>query len=107
MNFSLIIILVMMVGMMYFTSRQQKKQATERQNQLNALVKGEEVVTIGGMYALIDEIDQEAQKVVLDVEGVYLTFELSAIKRVVKKTSDTAESAVTSEVEADDAAIQE
>lgn len=85
MNFSFIILFLAMGGMMYFTSRQQKKQAKERQNQMNSLTKGDEIVTIGGMYALVDEVDKEAGKIVLDVEGVFLTFELSAIKRVVTK----------------------
>lgn len=85
MNFSIILLLIMMAGMMYFTSRQQKKQAQQRQEQMNSLSKGDEVVTIGGMYAIVDEVDKEAKKIVLDVEGVFLTFELSAIKSVVTK----------------------
>lgn len=33
----------------------------------------------------IDEVDVDNQKMILDVDGVYLTFELSAIKRIVAK----------------------
>ena len=41
-----------------------------------------EVITIGGLYGTIDEVDTEPQDGCLDVDGVYLTFELGAIKTV-------------------------
>lgn len=85
MNYSIIIMFVIMFGMIWFMQRQQKKQAQERQNQLEAIQKGDEVITIGGMFAIVDEVDRDAKKIVLDVDGVYLTFELSAIKRIVSK----------------------
>ncbi len=84
---SMLIMLVVMGGMIWFMQRQQKKQAETRQNQLNAIQKGDEIITIGGMYAIVDEVDVAAKKIVLDVDGVYLTFELSAIKTVVTKAN--------------------
>lgn len=80
-----IIMIVLMVAMIWFMQRSQKKQAQQRQEQLNAIQPGDEVVTIGGLYGKIDEVDRDAQKMVLDIEGVYLTFEIAAIKRVVSK----------------------
>ena len=38
--------------------------------------------TIGGLYGTVDEVDTEKRTIVLDVDGVYLTFELAAIKIV-------------------------
>lgn len=104
----MIIMLIVMVGMIFFMQRQQKKQAESRQNQLNAIQKGDEVITIGGMYALVDEVDTDAKKIVLDVDGVYLTFELSAIKTVVNKAAQavpapTEEADTEAAVEADEA----
>lgn len=81
-----IIMLVVLVGMIWFMQRSQKKQAQERQNQLKALAKGDEIVTIGGLYGVVDEVDEDNQKMVLDIDGVYLTFELSALKRVINRT---------------------
>ncbi|EGP67517.1 putative preprotein translocase subunit [Streptococcus sp. oral taxon 056 str. F0418] len=49
---------------------------------LNKLQKGYEVITIGGLYGTVDEVDTDKRTVVLDVDGVYLTFELTAIKTV-------------------------
>ncbi|HEQ9959923.1 preprotein translocase subunit YajC [Streptococcus pyogenes] len=87
MGFPTILMFVVMLGLIWFMQRQQKKQARERQNQLNAIEKGDEVVTIGGMFAIVDEVDTTAKKIVLDVDGVFLTFELSAIKRIVTKAT--------------------
>ena len=63
-------------------NRTQKKQAEKRMESLNKLQKGYEVITIGGLYGTVDEVDTEKRTVVLDVDGVYLTFELTAIKTV-------------------------
>ena len=95
-----IIMLVVMIGLLWFMQRSQRKQAQERQDQLNALNKGDEIVTIGGLYGIIDEVDTDNKKMVLDVDGIYLTIELSALKRVVNKAAqDTIETTVIEEVE--------
>ena len=81
-NYTFLIMLVLMVGLMFFTQRSQKKQARKRMESLNKLQKGYEVITIGGLYGTVDEVDTEKKTIVLDVDGVYLTFELAAIKTV-------------------------
>lgn len=81
-NYTFLIMLALMVGLMFFTQRSQKKQAKKRMESLNKLQKGYEVITIGGLYGTVDEVDTEKGTIVLDVDGVYLTFELAAIKTV-------------------------
>ena len=81
-NLTFLIMLVLMFGLMFFMQRSQKKQADKRMESLNKLQKGYEVITIGGLYGTVDEVDTEKKTVVLDVDGVYLTFELTAIKTV-------------------------
>ena len=81
-QYTFLIILVAMLGLMFFTQRSQKKQAQKRMESLNKLQKGYEVITIGGLYGTVDEVDTEKKTIVLDVDGVYLTFELAAIKTV-------------------------
>ena len=101
-----------MIGLIWFMQRSQKKKAQERQTQLNAVTKGDEIVTIGGLYGLIDEIDVDNQKMILDVDGVYLTFELSAIKRIVAKADqvitekESVEEATTDEVTTETPAVE-
>ena len=86
-----VIMLLVMVGLIWFMQRSQKKQAQARQDQLKALQKGDEIVTIGGLYGVVDEVDTANQKMVLDIDGVYLTFELGALKRVVEETTEAAQ----------------
>ena len=81
-NLTFLIMLVLMLGLMFFMQRSQKKQAQKRMESLNKLQKGYEVITIGGLYGTVDEVDTEKRTIVLDVDGVYLTFELTAIKTV-------------------------
>ena len=105
-----IIMLVVLVGMIWFMQRSQKKQAQERQNQLKALAKGDEIVTIGGIYGVVDEVDEDNQKMVLDIDGVYLTFELSALKRVINRAEPETvepETTVIEEVTETEAVVEE
>ena len=82
MGIQMIIMFVVMGGLIFYMSRTQKKQAEKRMESLNKLQKGYEVITIGGLYGTVDEVDTDKRTVVLDVDGVYLTFELTAIKTV-------------------------
>ncbi|AHY15170.1 preprotein translocase subunit YajC [Streptococcus iniae] len=95
---STILMFVVMIGLIFIMQRQQKKQAQARQDQLNTIEKGDEIVTIGGMFALVDEVNKEANRVVLDVDGIYLPFELGAVKRIVTKAGAQEESVVTKEL---------
>ena len=97
-NLTFLIMLVGMFALMFFMQRSQKKQAQKRMESLNKLQKGYEVITIGGLYGTVDEVDTEKRTIVLDVDGVYLTFELAAIKTVLPlKEAVTPEGAVIDE----------
>lgn len=96
-NFTFWIMLAVMIGLMFFMQRSQKKQAEKRMESLNKLQKGYEVITIGGLYGIVDEVDTEKRTIVLDVDGVYLTFELGAIKTVLPLEEGVTSSETTSE----------
>lgn len=82
-GFSMIILLVLMFGVMYFgMMRPQKKQQQQRMEMLKGLKKGDKIVTIGGLHGVIDSIDRAGNTVDLDLDGVFLTFSLSAIRTV-------------------------
>ncbi|HEM3636676.1 TPA: preprotein translocase subunit YajC [Streptococcus suis] len=85
------LVMVAMIGFMFYSQRKHQKQ---RQEALNQIKKGDEIVTIGGLFGIVDEIDDK--KVVLDVDGVYLTFERGAIRNRVASSGTT--SAVVEEV---------
>ena len=74
-------ILLMVVIFYFLLWRPQQK---ERANLLGSLKKGQKIVTIGGIYGEIVELDDEKVKVQVS-EKVELTFARSAIANVLSK----------------------
>ena len=110
MGYQMIIMFVVMAGLIFYMIRTQKKQAEKRMESLNKLQKGYEVITIGGLYGTVDEVDTEKRTVVLDVDGVYLTFELTAIKTVLPQAEAEVDPEAKVAIEADgveESAIEE
>ncbi len=89
-SYSGIILILLMIALMYFFMiRPQQKQRKQHQDMMNGLHKGDEVVTIGRLHGKIDSINKQDRTVTLDCEGIYLTFDMVAIARVVKpQTAD-------------------
>lgn len=62
--------------------RPQQKRAKEREKLLNSIQKGDKVMTSGGLYGVVDSIEEKT--VILKVaENVKLKFERSAISSVI------------------------
>lgn len=80
---------IAMFGIMYFLLiRPQKKQQEQVKNMLDSLGEGDSVVTIGGLHGIVDEVNDTTKTVVLDCEGIYLTFDRRAVARIVSKATD-------------------
>ena len=77
-------ILLMVVIFYFLLWRPQKKQQKERANLLGRLKKGQKIVTIGGIYGEIVELDDEKVKVQVS-EKVELTFARTAVANVLSK----------------------
>lgn len=78
---------ILMMGLMWFLMiRPQQKQAKDRKSMLDSMQPGNHVVTIGGLHGILDEINRAKQTVVIDCEGVYLTFNIAAISTVKEAT---------------------
>ena len=77
-------ILLMVVIFYFLLWRPQKKQQKERANLLVILKKGQKIVTIGGIYGEIVELDDEKVKVQVS-EKVELTFARTAVANVLSK----------------------
>lgn len=71
----MLVMFVALLGMWFFMSRTQKKQQQERQNLLDSMKAGDEVVTIGGLHGVVSEIDETNRTVVLDCEGIFLEYD--------------------------------
>lgn len=78
----LVFIILMFVGMYFLSIRPQKKMQAKRAEMLKNMKKGDKVVTIGGMKGKVDEVNMDAKETVLDIDGVYLTFDIAAIRKV-------------------------
>lgn len=85
---SFIIPLVLMFAVFYFLLiRPQKKKQTTRNNMLNALQKGDKIVTIGGLHGTLLELADDT--VVIRVNDVTkLTFDRNAISHRVDTSSE-------------------
>ena len=77
-------ILLMVVIFYFLLWHPQKKQQKERASLLGSLKKGQKIVTIGGIYGEIVELDDEKVKVQVS-EKVELTFARTAVANVLSK----------------------
>lgn len=97
-SFSFLIIIVIMFAVMYFTMiRPGKKQQNQRQQMLGGMKQGDSIVTIGGLHGVIDTINVDEGTVVVDADGILLTFNRTAI-RDVKPGTGVASSTTTEEI---------
>ena len=86
----IIFVVIMFVGMYFLSIRPQKKQQQKRQEMLKGMNKGDKVVTLGGIKGVIASIDRNNKEVVVDCDGIYLTFDLNFIRRAEPGNSVTA-----------------
>ncbi|MFC4760949.1 preprotein translocase subunit YajC [Fructobacillus durionis] len=98
---NLILPLILVVVMVFWMQRTQKKQAAKQAQMKNEMKKGSDVVTIGGLHAKVDRVNEAEKTVDLDCEGVILTFELTAIRSV--KNAEEAKPAEEVKPEAEEA----
>ncbi|MBM7569543.1 preprotein translocase subunit YajC [Aquibacillus albus] len=81
---SLLPIILMFVIFYFLLIRpQQKKQKKVRQMQAD-LKKGDKVVTIGGLHATVNALDEDTLVLVVN-DGTKLTYDRSAVREVVNQ----------------------
>jgi preprotein translocase subunit YajC len=80
----LIPFVLIIVVFYFFMIRPQQQKQKEREKVLDALKKGDKVVTIGGLHGTVSEINVEKKTVVVDAGGVKWKFDRSAIATVEK-----------------------
>ena len=93
-----IIIFVVLIALMYFTMiKPQKKQQQKKMEMMNQLKKGDSVIMIDGLHGKIDSVNTKDKTVVLDADGIYLTFSRMAVQQILPNNTTNAEPAATSE----------
>jgi preprotein translocase subunit YajC len=88
----MIIPLVLIFGVMYFILvLPQKRRERQRKEMLDAIRKGDEIVTIGGIHGEVVRAGEK--KIVVDVGGGHaMTFSRAAIARVVRDDEEAEKS---------------
>lgn len=100
---TLLLPLILIVGMIWFMSRTQKKQRQRQADTVAALAPGSKVITTSGLVGIVEETDDEY--VTLEIsEGVLVQVVKAAIGRVVPDEDATADEATeTADEDATDA----
>lgn len=89
----MLVMLAVLFGFTYFTMiKPQKKQQQQRQEMMNQLKKGDSVEMVDGLRGKIDSINDADKTIVLDADGIYLTFSRLAVRTVLKQ-ADASEAA--------------
>lgn len=88
MGFTWIIMIVMLVGMWWFTSRSQKKRDKEAQDMRDSLQVGDEVTTIGGIIGKVVSIKEETFVLETTKEKTHIRFLKGAIRSVDVRIAD-------------------
>jgi preprotein translocase subunit YajC len=89
---TLLLPLILIVGMIWFMSRTQKKQRQRQADTVAALAPGSKVITTSGLVGIVEETDDEY--VTLEIsEGVLVQVVKAAIGRVVPEDDTTADDA--------------
>lgn len=70
-----------------FLRPQQARQRAARQ-QGNTIDPGDEVLTVGGLYGIVQEIDEEGDLIVEIAEGIHVRIARRAVATVVKPEED-------------------
>jgi preprotein translocase subunit YajC len=79
---TLLLPLILIVGMIWFMSRSQKRQRQKQADTVAMLTPGTKVVTTSGMVGIVEEVDDEY--VTLEIsEGVLIQLVKAAVGRVI------------------------
>ncbi len=85
---SLIILVAMFVLLWVLLIRPQRQKAQQQQRLLSSIEPGDEVLTVGGLYGIVREIDEEDDLIVEIAEGIQVRVARRAVGGVVKPEDD-------------------
>jgi preprotein translocase subunit YajC len=81
---SMIPVFLIVIIFMFFMSRSQKKQQQKRQDMLNALVRGKEVMLANGIYGKISEVKENTFMVEI-ASGVCVEVAKNGVAEVIEQ----------------------
>ena len=106
-NMMMIVLFIVLIGFTYFGMiRPQKKQQQQRLQMMDKLKKGDGVVLVDGLHAKVDKINSD-KTIVVDADGIYLTFERMAVRRVIPAAAPVEENDAPAADKTEDAPAKE
>ena len=99
---SLILLLAMFVLLWVLLIRPQRQRQQKQQQLLSSVEPGDEVLTVGGLYGIVRDIDEEDDLIVEIAEGIQVRIARRAIGGVVKPEDEDDEGLDELEEAADD-----
>lgn len=92
MNGGTLILLAAMFALLWvLLIRPQKRKQAEQQQLLSGIEPGDEILTVGGVYGIVHEIDEDDDLVVEIAEGIRVRIARRAVAGVVKPDDDADE----------------
>ena len=92
----LILLLAMLVLLWALLIRPQRSRQRQQQELLQSVEPGDEILTVGGLYGIVQEIDEEDDLIVEIADAVHVRIARRAVAGVVKPDdeADEAEEAI-------------
>ena len=82
-------IILLAFGVMWLVLIRPQRARQQRQQQaLNAVAPGDEVLTVGGLYGIVQSIDDEGDLIVEIAEGIHVRVARRSVATVVKPDDD-------------------
>ena len=79
MSFLLMMVIIFAI-MWFFMIRPQQKKQKEIQNFRNSITKGQKIVTAGGIYGVVKDIDEASNVLKVEIaNGIYITVDRSSV----------------------------
>jgi len=96
----LILLLAMLVLLWVLLIRPQRTRQRQQQDLLSNVDPGDEIITVGGLYGIVQEIDEEDDLIVEIADAVHVRIARRAVAGVVKPDDEADEDEDGSEEEA-------
>jgi preprotein translocase subunit YajC len=88
---SLILIVAMFVLLWVLLIRPQRQRQQEQHRMIESIDIGDEILTVGGIYGIVEEFDEEDDLVVEIAEGIRVRVARRAVAAVVKPEEEAEE----------------
>ena len=101
-----LLIIVLLFGLLWFLMiRPQRARAQEQQRVLSSVAPGDEILTVGGIYGIVQEIepDEDGGDLVVEIaDGIHVRVARKAVATVVKPEDENDEDEDEDVLDADD-----